>query len=269
MNSAFKEVVVIIPFYRESISAYEAVALKQCQQVLSAYPIIAIKPASLNLPQAAHAVQFAEVVSFDDHFFESIAGYNHLLLSTGFYERFINYEFMLIYQLDAFVFKDELSYWCKQNFDYIGAPWIRNKNDGVLKKWELQLKAYLYTRYNVHSKGLPSSRQFVNKVGNGGLSLRRVAKFKNITISYSKEISFYLSQTAHQYNEDAFWSVEVNRKKPILNIPSARIGLKFAIELAPQRALVLNGHELPFGCHAWDKHTDFWRPIFKSYGFDI
>ena len=35
---------------------------------------------------------------------------------------------MLIYQLDAFVFQDDLAYWCQQNYDYIGAPWLRDRD---------------------------------------------------------------------------------------------------------------------------------------------
>jgi hypothetical protein len=33
-------------------------------------------------------------------------------LSASFYERFLDTKYILIYQLDAFVFKDELQEWC-------------------------------------------------------------------------------------------------------------------------------------------------------------
>jgi hypothetical protein len=263
------KVVIVIPFYRDSLSAYEIIALKQCQRILTAYSIVAVKPASLTLPDAACAFSFNSEESFSDDYFESIAGYNRLLLSTEFYDRFIAYEYMLVYQLDAFVFKDELAYWCSQDIDYIGAPWIRRKNDSILKVWELQIKSYLYTRFNVKRKGVPSSRQFINKIGNGGLSLRRIEKFRNLTIKMQPQINYYLSNTAHQYNEDMFWSIEVNRKKTLLNIPSWQTGLKFAFEFAPERALNINNQELPFGCHAWDRHVTFWRPIFKQFNYYI
>jgi hypothetical protein len=79
----------------------------------------------------------------------------------------------------------------------------------------------------------------------------------------------YLTRTEHEFNEDIFWAIEVNRKRKILKIPAYRKALKFAIELAPAKSLKLNNNEIPFGCHAWDKHLDFWRPIFKNYGYDI
>lgn len=266
----FKKVAVIIPFYRSTLSAYEIIALQQCELVLSAYPKIAIKPVNLTLSAESAIVSFTDIVSFDNHFFESITGYNHLMLSTEFYKTFLDYEYILIYQLDAFVFENDLEYWCSQNIDYIGAPWIRKKNDNIiLKKVQIKLQSFLYTYLNIHKKGLPSRSQFFNKVGNGGLSLRRVKKFYDLTLTMQSSINFYLSKTAFQYNEDSFWSIEVNRKKKILNIPTWETGLKFAFETYPEKAYLLNKGVLPFGCHDWDKYVDFWRPIFKLYNHNI
>lgn len=265
------KVAVVIPFYRDTISANEKISLLQCEQILSAYPKIVIKPNHLTLPEEAKIISVSSVENFDDKYFENIAGYNQLMLSPEFYSRFADYEYILIHQLDAFVFKDELIYWCSQDYDYIGAPWIRKKNDkSIFKKLQLKLQSYFYTRYNVHSKGLPSGKQFVNKVGNGGFSLRRVNKFYNITISMEPLIRSYLLQTAYQYNEDAFWSIEVNRKTRVLNIPSCETGLKFAFEDYPEKAYNINGHQLPFGCHAWENYIDFWRPVFlKEFNINL
>ena len=265
-----KKVAVIIPFYKNTLSAYEIIALQQCELVLSAYPKIAIKPAGLTLPAGSETISFEDVVNFKNHFFEGITGYNHLMLSSDFYKTFLDYEYILIYQLDAFVFKNELEYWCNQDLDYIGAPWIRKKNDkSILKKVQIKLQSSLYTYFNIQQNGLPSRKQFFNKVGNGGLSLRRVKKFYGLTISMQSSINFYLSQTAFQYNEDSFWSIEVNRKEKVLNIPTWETGLKFAFETYPEKAYFLNKQILPFGCHDWDKYSDFWRPIFKLYDYNI
>lgn len=265
-----KKVAIIIPFYQNVLSDYEIIALQQCEKVLTDYPKIAIKPESLNLSAKTNCISFNEIVSFENDFFEDIIGYNRLMLSTKFYQKFLDYEYILIYQLDAFVFKDELDYWCRQNLDYIGAPWIKKEEDNsIFKKIEFKVKASLYTYFNVQRKNLPSDKQFINKVGNGGFSLRRVKKFYDITLSMKTLITFYLSQKAFQYNEDSFWSIEVNRKKRILNIPSYKTGLQFSFEFYPDRAYHLNQNELPFGCHDWDNYIDFWRPIFKLYHYNI
>jgi len=265
-----KKVAIIVPFYQNIISAYEKIALQQCERILNAHPKIAIKPTSLTLPEDANAVTFSDVISFDDNYFKGLAGYNRLMLSSEFYDRFAEYEYVLIYQMDCFVFKDELTYWCQQDLDYIGAPWIKktyHKNAAELL-W-LRLGKYFSGRFNSADNEVPNKYQLENKVGNGGFSLRRVKKFYDLCIIMKPTIDFYLSNATNLYNEDVFWSIEVNREKRVLNIPACETGLKFAFEVPPLKAHMLNEQSLPFGCHDWDKYADFWRPIFKWYNFNI
>jgi hypothetical protein len=264
-----KQVAVVIPFYRDTLTGHEDIALKQCALVLAKYPIIAIKPQSLTLPDNLKDYPFEQVINFDDSYFASIQGYNKLMLDAHFYQAFLNYEYILIHQLDAFVFEDKLSYWCTQNLDYIGAPWLRKKDTGTLKSTLLKVQQYFSIRFDLKKQGLPNKYQFENQVGNGGFSLRKVKKFYNLCISMKPRIDLYLSRNEHQYHEDTFWSIEVNRKKHHINICDYQTALRFAFENSPDRALKLNNNELPFGCHAWDKHPGFWRPIFKEHGFTI
>jgi hypothetical protein len=263
------KVAVITPFYRDTILPHEEMALQQCEKVMSAYPRIAIKPQSLVLPAALEKYTFSDTVSFEEKYFDGVQGYNSLMLSEVFYSAFLEYDFILIYQLDAFVFKDELDYWCAQGYDYIGAPWLRTKNDTAVKDLFYHVLFKIHTRFNIKKNGLPSKKQFDNKVGNGGFSLRRVNKFYELSKSLRPQIEKYLSRNEHEFHEDAFWSIEVNRKKKLLNIPAYKIGLKFSIENAPYKALKINGGQLPFGCHAWELHPDFWRPIFEQCGYII
>ncbi|MFD1257895.1 DUF5672 family protein [Mucilaginibacter terrae] len=271
MVNALKKVAVIIPFYQDTISGYESIALQQCAKVLGKHPVIAVKPESLTLPEATAYLAFTNVVSFNDSYFESIAGYNRLMLSDEFYCRFLDYEYILVYQLDAFVFSDQLLHWCNKGFDYIGAPWLRDIEHGDwFKAAKSKLQYYVHTRYNVQKNGEPSPKQFENRTGNGGFSLRRVQRFHELTISRQAAIQRYLAQSGkHQYNEDAFWSVEVNRKKKVLNIPDYKTAVGFAFENSPQRALNLNQQVLPFGCHAWDRHVAFWQPYFENFDYQI
>jgi len=269
MNENYK-VAVIIPFYRDTISWSEKIALQQCEKILSAYPKIAIKPESLILPLAAGEVNFIKVTNFADDYFDGIKGYNKLMMSELFYGSFLEYEYILIYQLDAFVFKDELNFWCSRRYDYIGAPWLRDKSYRHFgKELVARFVSYLHARFDIQKNGLPGEKQFHNRVGNGGFSLRRVRKFHELSIERRAKVIKYLSRDEHEYNEDMFWSVEINRTRRRLRIPSYKIGIKFSMEIYPDRALKLNNGELPFGCHAWDIHTDFWRPIFKTFGYDI
>jgi hypothetical protein len=264
-------VAVIVPFYKGTLTDYEAIALEQCFKILKGRTIIAIKPHELTLPAEVTKYPFTSVMSFGDYYFKSVEGYNALMLSDVFYKEFLACDFMLIHQLDAFVFADKLDHWCAQKWDYIGAPWLKDIEHGdLIKKVKSKIYYYYHTRYDVHINGAPSKYQYENRVGNGGFSLRRTQKFYDVCVQWKAIIDEYLSQDGHHYNEDRFWSIEVNRKhKRNLTIPNYKTGVQFAFEFAPWRAVKLNNGQLPFGCHAWDRYLDFWRPVFKEQGYTI
>jgi hypothetical protein len=265
-----EKAVVVIPFYNEELSSFEKIALLQCEKVLVGHPKIAVKPNKLNLPLEVSGLSNLSVISFDDNYFTDIWGYNQLMLSDVFYNSFLEYEYILIHQLDAFVFKDDLNYWCNQNFDYIGAPWLRVKpHSNIFSVYLHQFKNYWYARNNTMKEGAPRNEQLEDRVGNGGFSLRRVTVFAEYCITFKSMIEKYQAEKGSWFHEDIFWSIELNRKHSRLKIPKLKKALPFAFETNPFRALQLNQNELPFGCHAWDKELDFWRPIFDDLGYDI
>lgn len=265
--SQMKKVAVIIPFYKQAISELEEVSLKQCFKILASHDIIAIKPESLEFSAISGRYDFTNVISFDNAYFKSVQGYNKLMLAGEFYHTFLNYEYILIYQSDAIVFRDELLYWCAQNWDYIGAPWIPEfPYTDIVKATKSKIQQYFHIRANKQINNEPSPRQFEYKVGNGGLSLRRTRKFFDLCSKYKLLINEYNSKPGHFFNEDIFWAIEVNRKSSNLRIPSYKTALKFSIELFPERAYKLNNNNIPFGCHAWDKYLNFWLPIFRLQG---
>jgi hypothetical protein len=265
-----KQVAVIIPLYKDSLNNYEKIALAQCKKILGTQQIVIVKPFALKLPTDIFDNITYTVEEFDDVYFNNIQGYNQLMLSALFYERFLAYEYMLIYQLDCFVFKDDLAYWCNQNWDYIGAPWIRktyhkNKLELVLAK----IKNYIVNKFSKIDSTKPNQLQLINKVGNGGFSLRRVSAFHKICLSMGHKINLYLNQNSSLYNEDVFWSIEVNRDKNLLNIPNVSTAINFAFEVPPFKSAQFTEKNTPFGCHDWDHYLDFWKPIFKQHGYEI
>ncbi|MES2458556.1 MAG: DUF5672 family protein [Bacteroidota bacterium] len=260
--------VVVIPFYKDHLNYDEYFSLDQCFKILTKYDIVAIKPDALDLSFITDRYVFSSVISFDDHYFKTIDGYNQLMLTPPLYQAFLRYEFMLIYQLDAFVFSDQLTHWCNKKYDYIGAPWLRPLEDkNAVSRFILHLKSNFYRRYNITKDGIPNSKQLVKCVGNGGFSLRRVRKFHDLSIKFQGLAEMYISQVESEFNEDIFWSIAINRKKKNLHIPSYRTALKFSIETCPELAYRLNHKRLPFGCHAWDKHFDYWRDKFRELGY--
>ncbi|WP_257666453.1 DUF5672 family protein [Parapedobacter tibetensis] len=262
---------IIIPLYKEVPTNDDIVSLTQCFKVLHSFPKIAVTHHHLSLNN--YPFLFDRIERFDSGFFESIAGYNCLMLSSQFYERFVNYHFILVHQTDAFVFNDRLDYWMRSGYDYIGAPWYIGDFPDVIKMAKDTIKGWVHRKYNIKKNGtdLPTDIQFKNQVGNGGLSLRNIEKFYKICVTEKGIISSYLSRTEKDFNEDAFWSIEVNRTKRQLKIPDYKTALHFAIESEPRVAMNRLRDSLPFGCHAWDKNDKrtFWRPIFSDLGYEI
>ena len=264
--------VIIIPIYKKELSAFEKASLIQCIKILKAYDVALICPVSLDLENydrifKAYKKEY-KIVRFEDKHFESIFSYNLLMLSPFLYEQFLDYKYMLIYQLDAWVFEDKLEYWCNKDFDYIGAPWFDLENGFNLVEYS----------------------------GNGGLSLRKVETMYQITSSkpflkpdfetiYTKlksknkllnffiePISMLISMFSKKYtpirvskkfnrNEDTILSNDAKQLIPNLKVAKGNIALDFSFEGFPSRAYKLNNNKLPFGCHGFMKYEwdGFWR----------
>ena len=245
---------VVIPIYKGDISVLERRSLQQVYDVLNKHPLTVIKPESLDLSELVTDFPLLRVKSFEDRFFNGIRGYNRLMLSDTFYSGFIHAKHILIYQLDAYVFRDELSYWCDKDYDYIGAPWLKKPiyNAPVIS---LIMNAF---RIINKRKGKKDKQELYNKTGNGGFSLRNVDSHHEVTITQQEKINFFLAQKGHLYNEDVFWATVES-----FRYPEAIEALAFAFDKYPSLCYKLNNNQLPFGCHGWYKRKmkSFWKPV--------
>jgi len=272
------QVNIVIPVYSPNLSPNEVLSLNQCLRVLKNYPITLVTHHDVDT--SVYQGLFLQnkkpfkVAYFESHFFKSIFTYSQLLLSRDFYARFKDYEYILIYQLDGFVFRDELMDWCEKGYDYIGAPWLKH--------------------YGVNYEG-----NELWKVGNGGVSLRKISTFLNafdqpfpcksswyfiksirkkqflpqllktlqmlLVLTFSHKTVEYILQhyTDERVNEDCFWAEAFQSTKMALNIPDVLTGARFCLEQKPSHAFKLIGNELPFTCHAFEKYEyeSFWKDI--------
>jgi hypothetical protein len=226
-----EKVAVVIPLYQTKLNPQEEVSLRQCVRILGKHPIIIVAPESLDLSFLSPFGITPKTIRFKDEYFKSTKTYNKLLTSTVFYEAFANYEYILIYQLDAYVFEDNLLAWCAKGYDYIGAPKLRKH----------------------HLKGQASCTPVLF---NGGLSLRRVKPLLRYIKIYQLFFNEWLA------NEDAMFSFAQRRARPfriLLRLPHWKEALCFAFEQNPKISYELLG-DLPFGCHAWERYNPtFWK----------
>jgi hypothetical protein len=227
--------VVVTPVYKADLTDAEQKVVTQGRNVLSAYTRVLVCPVSMDVSAYIAIDSDLQVERFDDRHFQGIAAYNKLMMSPLFYQRFRHFQFMLIYQTDAWVFRDELLQWCNRGYDYVGAPWVTLPPTS--KK----------TRFNL-------STLLVGKVGNGGFCIRNISKH------YYSALVFSPLRWIFTKNEDFFWCYIIATLNPFYRIAKANEALSFAFELEPSRCFEQVGNILPFGCHAWEKYEpEFWK----------
>ncbi len=231
-NNIKYEVAVVVPYYHDRLSETEMISLEQCFRILYRYPIILVMPDTID--RIDYPINSAcRVVKVKKQWMQSIASYNQMMLSIEFYKIFKDFKYILIYQLDAFVFRDDLRKFCDMGYDYIGAPWIFG------------------------GKYFRDTNITVRYVGNGGLSLRNV---KASILMLERNPADILGMP-----EDVYWSM---CDRVGFCVAPPQIAIQFSIDGMAKKTIELNDDKLPFGCHAWKKNDFiFWKPIIENAGY--
>ncbi len=215
--------IIVIPDYKVENTSEETKGLQSLLPLLnSEVDCVKVLPKSLEGSSGGCESVFA------DYYFQSIITYSQLMYSSNFWEDFLDYTHMLIFQPDCYLFGDakELEFWCKLNYFFVGAPHFKDynfeKNPGELQN-----------------------------TMNGGFSLR------DIRLHY--EVCTHLE--AHGFNhkecqmhEDTFW-IDI-AKKFGLRLPDPLTAARFSWEQGASQLYGLCMEQKPFGCHAWSKHLD-------------
>lgn len=273
--------VVVIPLYKADLNPYEWISLRRALSILGSHPITLLMPNSkakaIHLALAA-ALPIESQEGLDLHFvadswLASVAAYNHLLLQNWFYEHYRAFTHLLIVQLDAYVFRDELIQWCQEPWAYIGAP--------------------------IYHDGHPYGEKHCKWVGAGGFSLRRLDAFHaafaanpmvflpehlkerlapfnwrgkiHVVLRYLRfllERDDRLQQQSNQLmrliglNEDEVFGKFLPDVCSWFQVPPYSIARSFAIDRHVAAELTALGR-VPFGCHAWwtsSENLTAWRP---------
>ncbi|MBQ7206519.1 MAG: hypothetical protein IJS01_01845 [Lentisphaeria bacterium] len=250
---------VTIPVYRREPEKSEKESLAQCVRVLGGkHPLILFAPGSLAIGPYLEIAPEARVERFGDGSFTSINGYSSLLLSRDFYARFSSFEHILIYQLDAWVFRDELDLWCEKKYDYIGAPFYLGKdviigNGGFsLRRVEAMKRVLTAPGGRMFSCGL--LRRFFGTHWRNGDYLRAFGQLLRFAgIGNSRE-AFLERMCRDGSNEDMVFSYLNSRfVRNGLLMPDAQEAAHFALDAACEEFFERGGCRPPFGIHGWTK----------------
>lgn len=263
--------IIIIPIYLERFNHKEEASIRLCETKLSGYRKCFIAPRDLDVRYYHRTFPKIDIISFESKFFKSLGSYSRLLLSPFFYKKFVEFDYMLIYQPDAWLFSDNLAYWCSRNYDYIGAPFFARDANGKLTTVQggnggfslRKIKTCLQVLYTWSYVVRPSENWSYRKEKITGF-FSALKQFLGFIADYTyRNNTFFLCNT-FVGNEDIFWSVRVPKLLKWYNVASPEVAKDFSFENFPEILYELNNAKLPFGCHAWEKYNiEFWKQHIK------
>lgn len=235
-----EKVIIVVPLYKNDLNDMEKISLYQMLKVLKRYHKCFIIPEGLDVSNIELDAT-CEIVPCSPEWFKGVASYSLFLLSTDFYKMFLKYQYLLIYQLDAFVFRDELEVFCNLGYDYIGAPWFRST---IMYKYS---KAF---------------------VGNGGLCLRHVRRTIKVLDDNYMFIKEYFVPKLKILGEDVVFAYL--GKNGDYKVAPASVAKKFSLECNFQHSYDKLDVELPFGCHHWwNGDYDVWKNHIIKCGYSL
>jgi len=234
-----KPVCIVTPYYKDHFDAVSRIGFEQCKKILGSYDWYFVVPAGLNTDYIKQEAPNVRIVEFPAGLFISKRTCQYLYMMPEFFQQFQNYTFMLIHELDAYVFRDELMKWVEKNYDFVGAPWLNAEWIKSSHRWYAKI---------------PWHWLFRSKVGNGGLSLWKTSVF----LKYSRVLN-PIARKLRFLSQDIFWCHLAPALGARITRPNHRVAARFAIETQPQKCFSLNNRVLPFGCHAWSVYDPgFW-----------
>jgi len=232
---------IIIPVYKESLDCIEKISLNRLYTVIGKknYHVYLLKPKELDISEYKKIYpDLLELNINDSNYFKNTYTYSQLLITPNIYKILTDkYLYMYIYQLDCYLFYDNLEKWCDMRYDYIGAPIFSEKCG-----WNLKTE---------NNKNIP-------KVGNGGFSLRRISVFYHLCSVIYDYIPASIIES--QISEDIFFCDVVPMYYNILQIPDWNIATYFSWDMSPDipydRYNIIN---FPMAAHAIGKNIRFYK----------
>lgn len=148
-----KKLCIAMITHKEELEGYEDSSLRNLYSVCGERDIFLVVPESINMDYFLSANGSAKFKKVPKEWLESWDKYNQTLMTPEFYRLFSDYEYVLIYQTDCWLFYDKLDYYVSLGLDYYGAAWPHDKDI----------------------------------VGNGGLCLRKVDKMIDVCERHKNE----------------------------------------------------------------------------------
>ena len=247
-----KDFCIVIPVYKTELDCVEQISLKRLNEVIGKknYDVYLVCPEKLETSNYFKLFENLKVKEYSPEYFKNTATYSQLCISYNFYNDYSDYKYMLIYQLDCYLFYDKIKEWCDLDFDYIGGP-ILSTDCG----WDTVKK---------HQNG-----KYQPYVGNGGFSLRKIETFKDITNpegELRKEYNLTDKVLSHVIYEDKYFCNDLYDFYKLYT-PTWQESLLFALDMSVD---IIYDHMkfegTPMGIHSVDKNIRWWKKVIPEFG---
>lgn len=220
-----KDVAVVIMTYKSTLSDLERISFDRCIDVFSNRDIFVVGPWNISKDEYIKLNgdrAKLNFVDFDPKWFKNTFTYSKMLMQEWFYNLFFNYKYILIYQLDCYVFQDKLDYFIGLDYDYYGASWAWSNVFGC--------------------------------VGNGGFSLRKISAFLE-NLKERKDLDYINSDECTYFIEDFAYCTGFY---PLKNICPFHVAEKFSFETSmllvdPEKMKL---EDFPMGIHGFSKEDE-------------
>jgi hypothetical protein len=214
---------------------------------------------------------------FPVRYFGSPERQRRLMLSESFYRAFLDYEFILIYDLDTLVFRDELLTWCRAGYDYIGAPGLLSGDTPPVGDSDASIGGFSLRRVRSCLRVIQSREYFVDPDEYWRRYCERTSKLQQVVnwprkllkrLRYFNDVKWHMRWALRGgVREDRFWSDYASHYDPTFRIAPVDVALRFGFEAAPRQCFERLGGRLPFGSHGWHGlDRDFYAPYLLKHG---
>lgn len=256
-------VTVVIPIYQEVPSEMERMSLDQTLAVLHNYPISFMTPTRLDTTWYEDYCRGKATVVFERFEWSGYKAFNDMMIAPEFYHRFLAYKYMLISHLDAFMFRDELAYWCGAGYDYIGSVLYNGTGWNQPSTWLRRVTGFTTPEYYAC----------------GGFALKNVSAFYRVTKTFKSYIALYnIVQRMRHKSAVVFDDLFVSRHFPKLS-STFRMAPKSVAERFGAACMTMDAaglpfdlnddKSLPFGVHGWIQGRELWADVVRRHGYPV
>lgn len=203
-------VTVVIPIFNSQLTETATKSLNKCLETLGQFPILFLAGEDADMGILSNSYPSINTYRFENLYFESRTTFQKLLIRDDFYDRFDWSEFLLVHELNSFILKNELRYWCKQGFDF-----VQPCPDSLTSNWQ----DYFL------SKNLDELS--IKQLSTNGISLRRVVPMRKAIKKNKRQIFQFFSEKNNP-TDAVFWEEQNHKILASLITPTPIVRKRFA-----------------------------------------